>query len=31
MKVIERFDWEECYKNATGVVQRFMTLLDKNG
>jgi len=31
IKVIERFDWEECYKDANGVVRRFLTLLDKNG
>jgi very-short-patch-repair endonuclease len=31
IKVIERFDWEECYKDAPSVVQQFLTLLDKNG
>ncbi len=31
IRVVERFDWEDCYNDAPGVVQRFLTLLEKNG
>lgn len=31
IKVTQRFPAEDCYSNAPGVVQRFLTLLDKNG
>lgn len=31
IRVIQRFDWEECLKDAPTVVQRFLRLLEKNG
>lgn len=31
IKVTERFDAEKCYRDAPTVVQRFLTLLDRNG
>ncbi|MDJ0579834.1 hypothetical protein [Crocosphaera sp.] len=31
VKVIERYDYEDCVKNAKNVVDQFLNLLDKNG
>lgn len=31
VKVTQRFAAEDCYNNAPGIVQRFLTLLDRNG
>ncbi len=31
VKVIERYHYEECVKNAKNVVDQFLNLLDKNG
>lgn len=31
VRVIQRYDWQECLNDAPGVVQQFLTLLDKNG
>jgi hypothetical protein len=31
IRVTQRFDWEECYNDAPGVVRKFLTLLAKNG
>lgn len=31
VKVIERYDYEDCVKSAKNVVDQFLNLLDKNG
>ena len=31
VRVIQRYDWQECLNDAPGVVQQFLTLLEKNG